>query len=661
MYYGPLPTEAVGGMRRPGLGPTTSHDPPSAPPPTRPEERRVGALLSRWGTLAAAAGLVGLLLAILGFLLADSARALSHFGPAFLWGTSWDPNHALFGAAPAIVGTLETSAIALALALPVALGAAIFAGELAPRRWRAPLATVVDLGAAVPSVVFGLWGILVVAPWMQGTVEPALARLTGGSGPFSGSPTGFDLLTASLVLAIMIVPTVSALARAALEAVPRGPREAALALGASRAEMVGLAVLGPARSGILAGVLLGLARALGEAIIVVSLIGNIYAFPGSLFASGQTLAGLVLNDAGAAGPAERSALVALGLVLLALSAAIQVAARLLAARRWRRPRATHGRHRSLGEGLPGGTPSPAPAGGSGSPRAVRPGARRILGAAIVLLTGGATALAIAPLLSVIATAVARGGSAVLTPGFFTSELPPACLASASASCPVGGIGPAIQGTILLVGLAALVAVPVGLLIGVYLSEYGRGRWAATVRFAADILVGLPSILIGLFLVLVLLASAPHLDDTAFAGAMALAVLMLPIVARTSEQALRAVPVADREAAWALGFPRHRTAWRIVVPKAWRGIVTGLFLAVARAGGETAAVVLTAFGSPFWFRGLGHPVAALAPLIFQQGVQSVYPNWQADAWGAALVLLALMLAAGLAGRWTLRGRAGPPEG
>ena len=213
------------------------------------------------------------------------------------------------GRSRAILGTLETSALALLIAVPVALGVALFLTEFSPGWLRKPIAAVVDLSAAVPSVVWGFWAILVIAPLLQQTVEPALARLTNGTGPFSRPPTGFDVFSASVVLAIMILPTISAVSRSAIEAVSRGQREAALALGATRSETARLAVLRPARSGIVAAILLGFGRAAGEAIIVVSLIGNVYTAPMSLFAQGQTIAGEVLNDLNSGSGAERGALV----------------------------------------------------------------------------------------------------------------------------------------------------------------------------------------------------------------------------------------------------------------------------------------------------------------------------------------------------------------
>ncbi|HEV2166798.1 MAG TPA: phosphate ABC transporter permease subunit PstC [Thermoplasmata archaeon] len=617
----------------------------------------------------------GILIALAGELVAVSWGSVLHNGPGFLVGHVWDPVHNVYGAVPAVEGTLVTSGLALLLAVPVALGSALFLTEFAPPRFRGPIITLVDLSAAVPSVVWGFWAILVVAPWLQRSVEPTLARLTAGTGPFSGSPTGFDVLAASVVLAIMILPTISALSRSAIEAVPRGQREAALALGATRPETTRLAVLRPARSGIVAAILLGFGRAAGEAIIVVSLIGNIYTSPVSLFSQSQTIAGEVLNDLNSGSTAERGALVELALVLLVLTLLVQLGARFLTRAAGDQPARATSHRSSRARRLAGRIHPPErtadPVGPISAvlstPRArdrrPRPGRarRRTVAAAVAGLAAAASVLTLIPLASVAWTAFSVGGGAAARPSFYVSELPVSCPALRASACPIGGIGPALEGTVLLLALASLVSVPLGLLAGIYLSEYAGGRRAGLVRVSADLLVGVPSVLIGLFVVLVLLDAAPDLENTALAGGAALGLLMVPIVTRATEEALRAVPASAREGALALGFPKHRTILRVVLPSARGGLVTGIFLAVARAGGETAALVLTAFGSPYWFSGWNHPIASLTLVIFQQGAESSYPNWQVDAWGAALVLLGLMLGVSLLARLAARGRAPSEKG
>ena len=263
--------------------------------------------------------------------------------------------------------------------------------------------------------------------------------------------------------------------------------------------------------------------------------------------------------------------------------------------------------------------------------------------------------AVYPLASLIGTAVQQGGSAVVTPSFYTSTPPPYCLeTNSSTSCPLGGIGPALQGTLILIGLASLVAVPVGLLTGIYLSEYARRRTSQVLGVLVDVMVGVPSLLLGVFVFVLFLRVDPLDARSALSGAAALSLLMIPIIARATEVALRTVPVEVREAALALGFPRHRVTLRVVLGNCKSAILTGNFLALGRAGGETAALVFTAGTSSYWFTSLRSPIASLGPLIYDNLTIASAPNWTIDAWGAALVLLLIMAAVSLAARLVLRG-------
>ncbi|MGA7923364.1 MAG: phosphate ABC transporter permease PstA, partial [Thermoplasmata archaeon] len=536
---------------------------------------------------------------------------------------------------------------------------------------KTPLATLVDLSAAIPSVVYGFWGFIVVVPIMRTVVEPALAQITGGTGPFSGPPRGLDVLTASIVLAMMIVPTISALSRAAMQAVPRAQREAALSLGATRSETTRLAVLSSARVSILGAVLLGLGRALGETMAVTMTIGNSYTVATSLFSPGQTIASEIANELTSAAPLETSALVELGLILLGITIGVNIIARFLF---WRvRPASDHPRrrHRDRALAVPRGLPTSndvslasaaAPEwrlrAAARAPRRRR--WRRALHRAVLGLTGVCVVLAVAPFVGILWTAVHRGGAAVIRPSFYTSTLPVPCNPASGTTCSLGGIGPAIQGTLILVALASLIAVPIGLLIGVYLSEYGRNRFGQAVSFMNDVMTGFPSILIGLFVFVLFIEAYRNITFSAISGALALAILMLPIVTRATEDALRQVPQSLREAGLAIGFPRHRVTLRVVLGTARNGLITGILLAVARAGGETAALLFTAFGSNFYFQRLTQPIGALPPLIYNLGLTS-YPNWQEDAWGATLVLLMIMLAINLTARLAVRQRPGLGEG
>jgi phosphate transport system permease protein len=285
-------------------------------------------------TGAAAALVVTLIGLILYELWVGSRPAWGEFGLAFITSTAWDPVRGEFGALPFIAGTLMTSLMALAIALPISLGIAILLTEYAPRFLRDPLIFVVELLAAVPSVVFGLWGIFVLAPLMQRHVMPAIAASPLGVLPVFGEPgPGYTLFTASVILAIMIIPIIASLSREVLLAVPRDQKEAALALGATRWEATRHVVLAYGRSGIFSAAILGLGRALGETMATTMTIGNKLGLTMDFFQPGYSMTAIIANELReAATEIHVSALVAVGLVLFVLSFVLNTAGRFLVLR-----------------------------------------------------------------------------------------------------------------------------------------------------------------------------------------------------------------------------------------------------------------------------------------------------------------------------------------
>ncbi len=286
-------------------------------------------------TFACAITLNILLLLLVGILGNAGYPAFQTFGIQFLWSTAWQPNPAIgqlqFGALPFIYGTLVTSAIALIIGVPVSLGIAIFLSELAPSWVANPLSFLVELLAAVPSVVYGLWGFIVLKPFMGGTIEPAIQSVLGFLPIFKGPTTGYDLFTAGVILAIMIIPTISSISRDTLRSVPQNQREAALSLGATQWETTRVAVVSYSRVGIFGAVILGLGRAVGETMAVTMTIGNSNRISTSLFGPGQSIASLIANNFGEAStePVFLSSLLLLALILLLMSLLINVVARLV--------------------------------------------------------------------------------------------------------------------------------------------------------------------------------------------------------------------------------------------------------------------------------------------------------------------------------------------
>jgi phosphate transport system permease protein len=283
-------------------------------------------------TAACALVIPGLVIAIALAVFVAAWPAFSKLGFSIITTSDWDVAGGHFGAAPALFGTLVSSAVALVIATPLAIGIAIFLSEFSPLWLRQPIGFLVDLLAAIPSVVYGLWGIFVLIPLLRTSVMPFLRdTLHLGSTPFFTGPAyGPSMLAAGVILAIMALPYISSVSREVLMAVPRSQREAALALGATRWEMIRDAVIPYAKSGIIGGIMLGLGRALGETMAVTMVIGNRAEISASLFAPGYTMASLIANEfSEATNDLHLSALMAVGAILFVITLIINAIARWL--------------------------------------------------------------------------------------------------------------------------------------------------------------------------------------------------------------------------------------------------------------------------------------------------------------------------------------------
>jgi len=271
-----------------------------------------------------------LILLIIGVLFVNALPALKRFGPSFLFTSTWDPVAEVYGAAPMIFGTLASSLLALVIAVPLALSVAIFLTEFAPRWLRQPVAFLVELLAAIPSVVYGLWGIFVLIPFLRSYVVPPLKALFGWTPFLQGVFYGNSLLAGGIILAIMIVPYIAAVSREVLLAVPMAQREAALAMGATRWEAVRSAVLPYGRAGLIGAIILGLGRALGETMAVTMVIGNRHDIGLSVLQPAYTMAAAIANEFSEATTSMYlSALFEVGLILSVLTVAVNAIARLL--------------------------------------------------------------------------------------------------------------------------------------------------------------------------------------------------------------------------------------------------------------------------------------------------------------------------------------------
>lgn len=633
--------------------------------------------------------LLALVTAVAIFLVTQALGAIGTDKASWLTSFTWDPDnpvHPVWGIAVFAWGTLITSLFALVIGAPFAIGVALFISHYAPRRLAQLLGYVVDLLAAVPSVVYGLWGLLVLAPHMVG-VSQLVSDLLGWIPlfHFDGGNLARSMFTAGVVLAIMILPIVTAISREVFLQTPRENIEAAYALGATRWEMVRMAVLPYGRSGVSSAVVLGLGRALGETVAVALVLsaqpkGFLTIVTRFLDPHGQTIAANVALSFGDAGKNGRGALIASGLVLFGITLLVNYLARTIAARgvpgadsrpgflgrllgrtgedtdRIPERAASHRRgafdRADADPSRNSLTPAPVttrsgPARLTLHPVAVR---RRVANTGSWIAMTTAFVVAVLPLLSILVTVIGKGlqrfGADFLTGSMFnvTDTSGKATYKNGHFSLnPAyggGGIGHAIVGTLEQAALATVIAVPIGLMVAVYLVEYGRGRLAKAVTFMVDVLMGLPSIVAGLFILAILLAFGQSFAG--IWGSCALVILMLPLVIRSSEEMLKLVPHALREASYALGIPKWRTITRVVVPTALPGIVTGVMLGIARVMGETAPVLLVV-GSALSMN--SNPLSGrqeTLPVFIYDGTTNNDVFLQQRAWAAALTLILLIM-------------------
>lgn len=558
---------------------------------------------------------------LVAILIWQSWEALSTIGLSFLTSTIWDPvdepGHRIFGALAFVYGTVVTSAIAMVVAVPLGVGTAAFLSEIASSWVRRVATFFIEMLAAIPSVVYGFWGVAVLAPLLRTIYLRVLGTTT---------PGGLGMLAAGLILAIMIVPYIAAISFDVCQAVPRSQREGALALGATRWQTIWSVVLPYARPGIVGGCFLALGRALGETMAVTMLIGNKPEIVFSPVALGDSIASVIANQyVEASYPLYRSVLVELGLLLLVVSVVINIVARLLL---WRVGRGSA----MLGVGRLGRLPSDV---FSHRPRLFS--ARQVnalmtgmLGLCLVMTMG---------MLVLILTYVLYEGIGSLRWTMFTNlplDEPP-------------GMANGFYGSFKIVGAATLFAVPVGILAAIYLAEYRNNTMSGAVRFVGELLGGVPSIIIGIFAAalfgIVTEWSARVFGKRIYfygwSGVFALGVMMVPIVMRASEEALKLVPTSLRNASYALGASRAQTVLRVTVPAALPAIITGVFLSIARIAGETAPLLLTALMTDFWPKSL-HDRTPSIPTFIYTYARRPSPEDQAQAWGAALVLVGVVL-------------------
>ncbi|MDD5318010.1 MAG: phosphate ABC transporter permease subunit PstC [Candidatus ainarchaeum sp.] len=563
----------------------------------------------------------------------------------FVLGAAWNPvgSPPLFGALPLVAGTALVTLGAMVFAIPLGVATAVFVSELSPKGWKPLLKLCVEILAGVPSVVYGLFGLVVLTDWIR--VSFAV-------------PTGESWLAGSVLLGVMSLPTIISVSEDAISSVLREHKEASLSLGATKWQTIWRVVLPSARSGITAAVVLGMGRAIGETMAVMMVTGNAAVIPSpitNVFSPVRTITGTLGIEMGevAFGSMHYSALFGLAVLLFVIVLVVNSAALFLLRHRqagaFGAGRGMVSRAKSFLSGnmvLLAGLAVVALAGMSS--RALAASLLVAFALLYLLLTRlrrqwtekiafgamGASFLLVACALAVIIYYVFSNGLPAITPEFL-SGFP-------GNSGRAGGILPAIIGTVYLVAGAIAIALPLGVGAAVYLAEYSRGgRIVSVVRAGIDNLNGVPSIVFGLFgfafLVIFL-----KLGVSLLAGQLTLALMVLPTIIRTSEEAIKSVPNSFREGSLALGATKWQTVWRVVLPPSVPGILTGVILGMGRAAGETAPIMFTA--AVFSQRALPsselEPVMALPYHIYL--LATSVPGAAGNAYGAALVLLVLVL-------------------
>ena len=612
----PVPFPGFGRLQRPEVG----ADRASAGANRHLTDLIAGKLLFFAALVAIAA-----VIFIIVFLLRDGYQIVLETGAwNFLAGQNWNPagQNPAYGVLPLIVGTLLVTALAMAIAVPLSIGSAVFVAEIAAARTKAAIKPAIELLAGIPSVVYGFFGLILLTDWIRIAFD---------------QPSGSSWLAGSILLAVMAIPTITSVAEDAISSVPREFREGSLALGATRWQTVRNVVVPGALPGISAAIILGMGRAIGETMAVLMVTGNAAVIPDPIidvFSPVRTLTGTLGIEMGevAFGSTHYHALFGVAVVLLFITLAINSASRIVISRiqgpqGTARPTA----HRALVAAASRIAHAvSAPFGGVVSPRTSQRCAFFLISLSVVIVLAA---------LGMILFGIVVNGAGAISWEFLTGS--PRDLGRA------GGIFPAIVGTFYLVGGGLAIALPLGIATAVYLIEYtAETPLTRSIRAAVDLLNGTPSIVFGLFgfafLVIFL-----NFGISLIAGQITLGLMILPTIIRTTEESLRSIPGSLREGSYALGATKWQTISRVVLPPALPGILTGAILSIGRAAGETAPIMFTAaiFSSRFLPSSLTEPVMALPYHLFV--LTTSIPGAATQSYGTAFVLLLLVLAIYLA--------------
>ncbi len=527
----------------------------------------------------------------------------------FLFGVDWRPNNndvfdqaleGMYGILPMIVGTLCATAGALLVGGTIGYLTAIFLAKFCPKKIKGILSQVVNLLAGIPSVIFGFFGMRVLSPFL---------------GIFTSNGSGSGIFLVSIVLGIMILPTVVSLSKNAIEAVPDAYYEGARALGASHEQAVFKVVVPAGRSGVLASLILGVGRAMGETMAVVMVAGNSPVFPTGLFRSFCTLTATIVKEMGYAEDVHLSSLFAIGCVLLVFVLIVNLILHMVSREK------KSNRNGRQGRLVPDWL------------RGFYAKIDRPLGKFKKGCCYGAAAFSTVALAGIVLF-VMINGIPHITWDFLTNNY-------TYGSGPT--IMPALAATGLLIVVSMVIAIPIGIATAIYLHEYTKrgNKLVKVIRSAIEVLSGVPSIVYGLF-GMAFFCTFMNLGTSIISGSLTVTIMILPVIVRSTEEALIAVPDSYREGSYALGATKLRTVFKVVLPSALPGILAAVILAIGRVVSESAPLVYTMGASPRPApSGLSSPGTSLAVLLYYYTGEGLYLD-QAYATAAILMIIVLGL-------------------
>ena len=627
--------------------------------------------LMRYVLTATASLTVLIIVLIIAFIGYNGAEMFSDVSlTEMLFGTEWDPTRGSFGALAVIAGTLLVTIGAIAFAFPVGLAAAIYISEFASPSVRGKLKTVCEIFAGIPSVVYGFFGLLVLLPLLMDLFPGQLMY-------------GSSWLAASLLLGVMALPTIVSVSEDAIRSVPQSYREASMSLGATKWDTVIKVVVPAAISGISAAVTLGIGRAIGETMAVMMVSGNSAVIPDPLwnvFSLTSTITGTLALEMPevVVGSTHYSALFMLALILMIMVLAVNLLSRRIIGMTSRRFSGEEKEHGRIVTAIRGSAPFVRISELWNSHGGVLMKVGAVVSTftvswmAMSLFEDGILAVIIAAIATAVLACIPRllsgispadrqdvaetilsanmflvVGILVVILGYIMMKgLPYISLdfltMSPSGNGSSGGIFPAIVGTLELVAGTAVLAFPFGILSGIYLAEYAKDtKLTGLIREAIDILNGTPSVVFGLF-GMTFLVMGLGMGRSLAAGCIALALMVVPVIIRTTEEALRTVPKELREASRAMGATKWQTTYKVVLPAAMGGTVTGAILAIGRAAGETAPIMFTAAVAymPELSVSLMEPVMALPYHLYYLAAE--VPGATGAQYGTATVLLLIVM-------------------